>query len=304
MILKIEECYTAHARERWLFSVRSAEPTALRWQLRMALRRLPPDVIWWLEQKRTPFRGGPAMSHPCVRGICRRCGKKSGIFGILGFRLSQRFHEKHCGVVGPVCTTLAQRGGGVNEEAGLEDAVAESQHPLEGEAGPTCQGAEYQDATRPGLLAAARLLVSVVDTSVDPRDLHEEDLLRLLYVSKEQMLRMQAADRDTTEELMRVAIVSWKPGIDEQCPLKAALAHGPAEGDCVVVKARPPRMRVLFQQTVDVHSLADTLPKRVDVDELLEFGQDFRDVAIQRCLALQQLAKRLSISLMASNGGG
>ena len=219
-----------------------------------------------------------AMSHPCVRGICRRCGQKTGIFGILSFGLSTRYHEQHCRAVGPV-----------------DDDVAElPQTTLQQEAGPACQEIPTaQDAPRPGLLASARLLVPCVDASVDPRELREEDLLRFLYVSKAQMLRMQAADQDTTEELMRVAIVSWKPGIDEHCPLKAALAHGPAEGGFIRVKARPPRMRVLFEQTVDVHMLADGLPKRVDTRIRTGFPR-FGDSSLHNSAAAGQAPQHYS----------
>ena len=66
-----------------------------------------------------------------------------------------------------------------------------------------------------------------VDVCADPSDLREEDPAQFSYMGKEQSL----ADPNTAEELMQLAIVSWMPGIDERCPVKAAFAHRPSEGE-------------------------------------------------------------------------
>ncbi|CAE7312352.1 NRT2.5 [Symbiodinium natans] len=109
----------------------------------------------------------------------------------------------------------------------------------------------------PGVLEAAKLLVPKVDVGVDVERLQENDLVRFLYFSQKEMERLLAADQAIAHEVMDLAIVTWKPG------------GGPGPWDQGI--------------------FADNLPKYIDVDEMVGFGDGFRAIAVERCTKLQQL---------------
>ena len=57
-----------------------------------------------------------------------------------------------------------------------------------------------------------------------------------------------------------------------------------------------------MKQDIGIDLLADNLPKYIDVDEMVGFGDDFGAIAVERCTKLQQLARRLTISGAAYGG--
>ena len=60
----------------------------------------------------------------------------------------------------------------------------------------------------------------------------------------------------------------------------------------------------MTEQSVSFEWLDNELVKSGQFDETVDFGQDLRDVALERCLKLQQEVARRIGSGVASRGGG
>ena len=68
-------------------------------------------------------------------------------------------------------------------------------------------------------------------------------------------------------------------------------------------ESKVPHSREITHETAPIDCLDDELVQGVHFDEMVEIGQDLREVALERCVKLQQLARRLG-SGAASHGGG
>ena len=56
---------------------------------------------------------------------------------------------------------------------------------------------------------------------------------------------------------------------------------------------KAPHMRAMIEQSVSFECLDNRLVKPGQFDEIVDVGQDLRDVALERCLQLQQVAHRV-----------
>ena len=164
-----------------------------------------------------------------------------------------------------------------------------------------------------GLVQAARILASHVDPLTDASDLGVEDLLRFLHITKEELKQLIEADGETANEVMRLGVFTWRPGSSDDGPLGVALGVRPGDPGHIVLKARPERLhsRMLRhvgcqEQAMEVEHISNELPRWQDVNTecLVEYAEDFRDMAMKRCAKLQQLTQRLSANLLAGRGGG
>ena len=73
----------------------------------------------------------------------------------------------------------------------------------------------------------------------------------------------------------------------------------PGPGDAtVLLRAKVPALRTICKQPVSLERLDDEFAKSAQFDDMVEFGEDLREVALERCLQLQPVARR------ASRGGG
>ncbi|CAE6916710.1 unnamed protein product [Symbiodinium natans] len=77
----------------------------------------------------------------------------------------------------------------------------------------------------------------------------------------------------------------------------------PRKENTLAVQARPFRRCETMKQDIGIDLLADNLPKYIDTDEMVDFGQDLKTIAVERCAKLQQLARRLAMNGAASCGG-
>jgi len=161
-----------------------------------------------------------------------------------------------------------------------------------------------------GLVQAATTLASCVDVAVDVTRLGEEDLVKILHVQKDELKQLLQADFETAREVMMLGLFTWRPGSSDAGPLCLALGMGPGDPGEIVVKARPARLmrrRAPCQETaMNLDLLSNELPldEHMDTDSLVNFNEDFRDIAVRRCTKLQQLTQGLAASLMAGRGGG
>ena len=205
------------------------------------------------------------------------------MFGVLGLGLSNSFHEARCraSVLEVPSNRLSNKCATVAAEPPAPPAPA-------------------------GLLEAARLLQARVDTAVNVTELGDDEMLRFLHVTNDEMMRLRAADEETALEIMKLAVVTWRPGgsIDraQRAPLRAALAFGGGD-DTIVIKAQPPRMRAFMEQTIGLDLILDELPKFVDTNELVGPDQDSKTVAMERCAMMQQLHGDCRLRSMQGVGG-
>ncbi|CAE7158724.1 NRT2.5 [Symbiodinium necroappetens] len=204
---------------------------------------------------------------PCSRARCRHCGTNVGIFGLKGFGWSLRLHEARC-----AATSAATN----NETATVETTTRE---PM----------------LAAGLVEAAKTLALCVDVAVDVTDL-DEDLVKFLHVPKDELKKLCEADIETANEVMLLGLFTWRPGSSDAGPLCLALGIGPGDPGEIVVKARPGSLELLSNE----------LPpeEHMDTNSMVNFNEDFRDIAVRRCTKLQRLAQDLAANLMAGHGGG
>ena len=183
---------------------------------------------------------------------------------------------------------------------------------------PRCAGisAEIETGTpQPmgavGPLDATKRWASRVDVMADVTELSVEALLQFLHIPKDELEKLIEADVEAANEVMSLGLISWRPGCGDNTPLHLALGTGPGNAGQIAIKARPPGLRVrslkpqpMMTEVLGIDLLANQLPDRADTDSLVEFGEDFRDVAVKRCIKLQHLALRLTANVMAGRGGG
>ena len=152
-----------------------------------------------------------------------------------------------------------------------------------------------------------------MDPLTDASRLDDEDLLKGLHVTREQVKQLIEADAETANEVMRLGVFTWRPGSSGDGPLSVAMGVGPGDPGSIVVKARPERLnsRLLRhlgcqEQRMEMEQISNELPQwcNINVESLVEFGEDFRDVARRRYAKLQQLTQRLTANLVAGRGGG
>ncbi|CAE7234616.1 NRT2.5 [Symbiodinium pilosum] len=207
-----------------------------------------------------------------------------GIFGIQGLGWSLRLHETRCGA------TAA---------ATIETAA------------PATPAAQPLPAA--GLVQAVKILAGHVDLLTDASGLDDEDLLKGLHVTREQVKQLIEADAETANEVMRLGVFTWRPGSSGDGPLTVAMGVGPGDPGSIIVKARPERLnsRLLRhlgcqEQRMEVEHISNELPhwREINVECLVEFGEEFRDVARRRYAKLQQLTQRLTANHVAGRGGG
>ena len=138
------------------------------------------------------------------------------------------------------------------------------------------------------------ILASHVDPLTDASVLGEEDLLKVLHITGEQVKQLIEADAETANEVMRLGVFTWRPGSSGDGPLNV----GPGDPGHIVIKARPERLHARLlrhvgcqEQPMEVEHISNELPRWQDVNTkcLVEYGEDFRDVAVRRCARLQLL---------------
>ena len=89
-----------------------------------------------------------------------------------------------------------------------------------------------------GLVQAAKILAGHVDPLTDASGLDDEDLLKGLHVTRDQVKQLIEADAETANEVMRLGVVTWRPGSSGDGPLSV----GPGDPGHIVIKARPERL--------------------------------------------------------------
>ncbi|CAE7348769.1 unnamed protein product, partial [Symbiodinium sp. CCMP2456] len=137
-------------------------------------------------------------------------------------------------------------------------------------AAPTVEATTTEPMMAAGLLQAAQLLASHVDVATD-------------------------------------VTVLRRPGSGDEGPLTLALGQGPGEPGEIVVKARPARLlpRAPCQQaamSLDILSNELPLSEHMNTDSVVNFHENFRDIAVRHCVKLQQLTQRLAANLTSGRG--
>ena len=160
------------------------------------------------------FRRKPSSQHPPqspiwltrVRGPGAAFADAHLVCSVLLALVFKRFHEARCRAA------CAETSSG---RSSSEAATVEAELP-----GPLAPA---------GLVEAAKILQARVDTAVNVTELGDDEMLRFLHVTNDEMTRLRAADEETALEIMKLAIVAWRPGgsIDraQRAPLRAALAY-------------------------------------------------------------------------------
>ena len=200
---------------------------------------------------------------PCSRARCRHCGRNVGIFGLKGFGWSLRQHEASCAAISAPATV---------EATTTEPMLAA------------------------GFVKAATTLASRVEVAVDVTVLPERDLVRRLHVRKDELKQLREADVQMASEVMLLGLFTWRPGSSDAGPLCLALGMGPGDDGEIVVKARPgrlPRRAPCQESALNSELLSNELPpeEHMDTNSMVDFNEDFRDIALRRCTKLQQLRK-------------
>ena len=209
---------------------------------------------------------------PCERAACPHCGLRVGLLGVNGFGVARRWHEARC--------------------SSRSTPIA------------ACQAATPPEETAPPETATGRDLLPHVDRQVDMQNLSVETMIQTLYMAREDLLELHALNPELCREVLKYVVVTWRPGAFSGAPLRPALGLGPGRDDAtVVVRAFVPALRAICEQHVSLECLDNQLVKSAQYDEMLDCGEDLREVALQRCLQLQQVACRLA-SGVASRGGG
>jgi len=176
-------------------------------------------------------------------------------------------------------------------------------------AAPAVEATTTEPMLDAGLLQAAQLLASHVDVATDVTILREDGLVKFLHVPKDELKQLREADIDTANAVMLLGLFTWRPGSGDEGPLMLALGQGPGEPGEIVVKARPARLlsRAPCQQaamSLDILSNELPLSEQMNTDSVVNFNEDFRDIALRRCVKLQQLTQRLASNLTSGRGGG
>ena len=213
---------------------------------------------------------------PCERAACRHCGLRLGLFGVNGLGVARRWHEARC----PARSAIA---------------CAEPATPTPPEEVP------YPDTAE---MATGRDLLPQVDCNVDMAQLPVEAMVQTLFMSKADLVQLHAANPELCREVLNYVVVTWRPGAFSGAPLRPALGLGPGPGEAtVVVRAFVPALRDICEQHISLECVEDQLVKSAQYDEMVNFGEDLHEVALERCVQLQQVARRLG-SGCASRGGG
>ena len=147
-------------------------------------------------------------------------------------------------------------------------------------------------------------LLPRVDISVDVRILSSEDMARMLSLTPNELREIKRVDPELAKEVMSVAVVGWRPGIDAEATLRLAMAMGPGDGDKIMVQARAPRIPVPVVQSVQVDCLDTSFLTNKHWGGMVAGMEDFDAVAVERCEKMQLLARRLAAHAMTSRGGG
>ena len=214
---------------------------------------------------------GQAM-RPCERAACRHCGLRVGLFGVNGLGFTRRWHEARCSSRSSACTST-----------------------------PTTTEAPPPDTAE---MATGRNLLPQVDYNVDVQNLSLEAMIQTLFMSRDDLLKLHEVNPELFREVLNYVVVTWRPGAFSGAPLRPALGLGPGRDDAtVVVRAFVPALRAICEQHVSIECLDNQFVKSAQYDEMVDFGEDLREVALQRCLQLQQVACRPG-SAVASRGGG
>ncbi|OLP85483.1 hypothetical protein AK812_SmicGene33511 [Symbiodinium microadriaticum] len=147
-----------------------------------------------------------------------------------------------------------------------------------------------------GFVKAATTLASRVEVAVDVTVLPERDLVRRLHVRKDELKQLREADVQMASEVMLLGLFTWRPGSSDAGPLCLALGMGPGDDGEIVVKARPgrlPRRAPCQESALNSELLSNELPpeEHMDTNSMVDFNEDFRDIALRRCTKLQQLRK-------------
>ena len=74
----------------------------------------------------------------------------------------------------------------------------------------------------------------------------------MLSLTPNELREFKRIDPELAKEVMSVAVVGWRPGIDAEATLRPAMAMGPGDGDKIMVQARAPRIPVPVVQSVEL----------------------------------------------------
>ncbi|CAE7269309.1 NRT2.5 [Symbiodinium necroappetens] len=186
-----------------------------------------------------------------------------GIFGVQGFGWSLRQHEARCAATSATTTV---------EATTTEPMLAA------------------------GLVEAATTLASRVEVAVDVSVLREKDSVRCLHVPKDELKQLWEADVEMASAVMLLGLLTWRPGSSDAGPLCLALGMGPGDDGEILVKARPgrlPRRAPCQESALNLELLSNELPPKehMDTNSIVNFNEDFRDIALRRCAKLQQVRK-------------
>ncbi|CAE7869373.1 NRT2.5 [Symbiodinium microadriaticum] len=96
--------------------------------------------------------------------------------------------------------------------------------------------------------------------------------------------------------VMLLGLLTWRPGSSDAGPLCLALGMGPGDDGEILVKARPgrlPRRAPCQESALNLELLSNELPPKehMDTNSIVNFNEDFRDIALRRCAKLQQVRK-------------
>ena len=208
----------------------------------------------------------------CERAACRHCGRRVGLLGVNGLGVARRWHEARCSSASTIACAAPP-----SEEAAPPD---------------------------PAEMATGRDLLPQIDRTVDVKSLSLEVMIQTLFMSRDDLLELHALNPELFREVLNYVVVTWRPGAFSGAPLRPALGLGPGRDDAtVLLRAKVPALREICEQSVSLACLDNQFVKYAQFDDMVDCGEDLREVALERCLQLQQVVCRLG-SGVASRGGG
>ena len=157
-----------------------------------------------------------------------------------------------------------------------------------------CEATATPEETAPNEMATGRDLLPHVDRHMDMNNLSLEAMVQTLFISREDLVELHSVNPELCREILSYVVVTWRPGAESRAPLRPALGLGPGRDEgTVVVRAKLPEFKAMTKQTVALECLDNQLIKSAQYDEMVNVGEDLREVALERCMQLQQVARRL-----------